>query len=277
MFVQLSTFDSMSVREQDALTEALRPLFSRIADLQSFIELATTLCHHPSENDLTRDESAAIYLYTMEWDGRRLDERLAKDLRNRRGAKFQRWIGFLKLLDSALIKLPSVRTTVWFDGETLAWWFPLRCTSDPQRTSPTTHRIEALNAKRITQYSSHQDEEQFFIRMATRMQPIPDERSNRSSYQEVADKHEEQLRKIQQCSDGRVYRGDSLNDLTTGYGHSIWPDGDYYQGEFKLDNAARHESGQSAITGRFLVPTNRSNANVAVQFVNIHWETGDMI
>jgi hypothetical protein len=48
------------------LRQALEPIVPQIQELDHFIKIAKNECHFPSEHDLTRDESAAIYLYTMD-------------------------------------------------------------------------------------------------------------------------------------------------------------------------------------------------------------------
>src|ERR1700722_2773969 len=49
------------------LQQALEPILPRIKQLDRFIKIAKTECHFPSEHGLTREESAAVFLYTMEW------------------------------------------------------------------------------------------------------------------------------------------------------------------------------------------------------------------
>jgi hypothetical protein len=50
-----------------SLQQALDSILSRIHGLDHFIEIATRSCRFPSDHGLTRDESAAIYIYTMDW------------------------------------------------------------------------------------------------------------------------------------------------------------------------------------------------------------------
>jgi hypothetical protein len=49
------------------LQKALEPISSQIDHLDRFRKIANNECHFPSEHGLTREESAAIFLYTMEW------------------------------------------------------------------------------------------------------------------------------------------------------------------------------------------------------------------
>jgi hypothetical protein len=48
------------------LEQSLEHVVSKIPGYRRFIKDAKRHCHYPSEHDLTRDESAAILLYTIE-------------------------------------------------------------------------------------------------------------------------------------------------------------------------------------------------------------------
>ena len=49
------------------LEQALRPILPLINQLDRYIKVAKDSCTYPCEHKLTHDESAALYLYTMEW------------------------------------------------------------------------------------------------------------------------------------------------------------------------------------------------------------------
>jgi hypothetical protein len=49
-----------------SLQKALEPILPRSDQLDSFVKIAKNECHFPSEHGLTRHESAAVFLYTME-------------------------------------------------------------------------------------------------------------------------------------------------------------------------------------------------------------------
>jgi hypothetical protein len=36
--------------------------------LRNYVKIAKDHCYYPNKNGLTRDQSASIYLYSMEWD-----------------------------------------------------------------------------------------------------------------------------------------------------------------------------------------------------------------
>jgi hypothetical protein len=50
-----------------SLEQALQHILPLINQLDHYINVAKENCTYPSEHCPTRDESAAIYLYTMEW------------------------------------------------------------------------------------------------------------------------------------------------------------------------------------------------------------------
>jgi hypothetical protein len=52
------------------LEEALQPFYGKIPHLSKYIKEAKTKCYYLATPILTRDESAAIYIYTMKWDNR---------------------------------------------------------------------------------------------------------------------------------------------------------------------------------------------------------------
>jgi hypothetical protein len=63
------------------LETALETIESQIRELPRYIKIAKKYCHFPSEHGLSKDESAAVYIYTMEWDDTTLYRVLNKALR----------------------------------------------------------------------------------------------------------------------------------------------------------------------------------------------------
>ncbi|CAF1574546.1 unnamed protein product [Didymodactylos carnosus] len=84
-----------------------------IFDLLTKVHIAKSNCQKLT-GSLTQDEAASIYLYTMEWSPKNqcLYYLLNHALRYERGEKFKRWFPYLKLLLTALYKLPSVKGTL---------------------------------------------------------------------------------------------------------------------------------------------------------------------
>ncbi|CAF1196512.1 unnamed protein product, partial [Adineta steineri] len=52
-----------------SLEEAMNELPIFLKETNRFVEKAKKHCTHPNDHNLTKDESAAIYIYTMEMSG----------------------------------------------------------------------------------------------------------------------------------------------------------------------------------------------------------------
>ncbi|UJR18627.1 hypothetical protein I4U23_005535 [Adineta vaga] len=65
-----------------SLEESLQPIQLHIHQLPFYVQTAKKRCHFPSEHGLTCDESASIYIYTMEWGETSLYRVLNKVLRD---------------------------------------------------------------------------------------------------------------------------------------------------------------------------------------------------
>lgn len=91
-----------------SLKEACRPL-EKIMDkhLKTHVKIARRACAQPKDG-LTVDESAALYLYTMEWGIREnsLYYVLNSTLRSAERGKLVPWYCYLKLMLTAFFKLP---------------------------------------------------------------------------------------------------------------------------------------------------------------------------
>jgi hypothetical protein len=91
-----------------SLEEACKPLESILNDeLKQNISIAKMNSKTP-ENKLTQDESAAIHLYTMEWDVHEnsLYMVLNRTLRLADRRKLRPWFKYLKLFLTAFFRLP---------------------------------------------------------------------------------------------------------------------------------------------------------------------------
>jgi hypothetical protein len=96
-----------------SLQKALESILPRFDQLDSFVKIAKNECHFSSEHGLTRHESVAVYLYTMEWGENSFYRTLNRVLRSEDRQVLQSWFGYLKLFDTAVQKLPTVRGNVW--------------------------------------------------------------------------------------------------------------------------------------------------------------------
>ncbi|CAF2831164.1 unnamed protein product [Rotaria sp. Silwood2] len=119
-----------------SLEEALQPFHGRIDQLAYYIKEAKSKCHYPSEHNLTRDESAAIYIYTMKWDNKCLYDHLQEAWSFEDKSQMKPWFKYLKLFKSACDKLPNVKKEIW------------------QGTPFDERLIEKLSSKSLSLYSS---------------------------------------------------------------------------------------------------------------------------
>ncbi|CAF1362578.1 unnamed protein product [Adineta steineri] len=183
-----------------SIEEALQPIESKIDELSYYIKKAKKRCHYPSEHGLTRDESASIYIYTMEWGKQSLYRVLNKTLRNENRDLCKVWFPYLKLFITALDKLPTLKRRVWRGvaedirknftaDEIITWWSVNSCSSSRDvikrflsKEKPSTiFSIEASNGKNVSGYTKYENENEIILRMGTkfRVKRNPVKRSDR--------------------------------------------------------------------------------------------------
>ena len=123
-----------------SLEEAIEPLHDILPGVQSKVWIAKENCETPADG-LSPDESASIYLYSMEWEPQEtcLYFVLNATLRDKNRQKLRPWFSYLKLILTALGRLPSVHTTIYRgvkldlisdypEGKTFVWWGFSSCT-----------------------------------------------------------------------------------------------------------------------------------------------------
>ena len=96
-----------------SLEEALAPFHGTIDGLDEYVREAKMKCHNPSKQDLTHDESAAIYIYTMKWGDNCLSNELQATWSTEDSAQMKPWLKYLKLFKAAYDKLPNATGEVW--------------------------------------------------------------------------------------------------------------------------------------------------------------------
>lgn len=96
------------------LNKAVQPISHLIDDLSDRAKYSLERCKNP-QNELSSDESAALFLYTHQWPygTTSLYTRLNRALRAENRAELIPFHQYLNLLMSAIHKLPSVATHVW--------------------------------------------------------------------------------------------------------------------------------------------------------------------
>ncbi|CAF4039247.1 unnamed protein product [Rotaria sp. Silwood1] len=170
-----------------SLEEALQAIKAHINGLPHFIKIAKQYCHFPSEHGLSHDQSAAVYIYTMEWGETTLYRVLNKALRSENRQALKIWFPYLKLFDTALDLLPTVKEGVWrgipldicknfTKNQTLTWWSFNSCSSSVNviknflggENNATLFLIETFNGKKISGYTEYENEDEIILRMGNR-------------------------------------------------------------------------------------------------------------
>lgn len=190
-----------------SLEEACEPLTDLVPRLEAHIWVAKQNSKQPADG-LTEDESAAIRLYTMEWDSGCDESRcslythLNRTLKQVDRAKLRPWFRFLKLFLTALAKLPCApRQTVWRGvrknhsedyppNAEATWWAFSSCTTSLNVLESdlylgnigtrTLFSIETYNGRTIRAHSHFQVEDEILLLPGTlfevksRLNPAPD-------------------------------------------------------------------------------------------------------
>lgn len=148
------------------------------------------------EDKLTNDESAAIHLYTEQWS--QSDDNLCtilnKILRSESRDILKPWFSYLKLLLTALFKLPSTERIIWrgirgnvndeYKRDKI-WWGFSSCTESQDVCDRflgkcgerTIFKINCINGKAIRHYSAFQDEEEILLMPGTYLHVIDKSKS----------------------------------------------------------------------------------------------------
>jgi len=185
------------------LADACEPLIPIVHDIRTYISRA--LEHTPNEtaDGLTRDESAAIRLFTMEWDNAddSLYSILNHTLQTPDRDALRPWFKYLKLFLTAIIKLPTAPPqTVWCGvpknisnefkyGVDVIWWsISLATTSLPALENNlylgsggqrTLFSVEIFNGRNIRNHSHFNAAKEIlllpgtYMEVASRFSPVP--------------------------------------------------------------------------------------------------------
>ncbi|CAF1087232.1 unnamed protein product [Adineta steineri] len=185
------------------LHDACVPLISIIPDILHYVSIALEHTPDMPSDDLTRDESASIRLYTTEWKGtsESLYSHLNRALRNSNRQCLYPWFKYLKLFLTAIVKLPCIPPqTVWrgvrkyvnvdLKEAQMIWWsFSSTTTSLTvlenelylgQTGERTLFSIEILNGRSIRAHSQFNDEEEIlllpgtYLEVQSKLDPAPD-------------------------------------------------------------------------------------------------------
>ena len=173
-----------------SLEQSIEFLVDVVPDIQRKVYIAKQRCQEPKDG-LTPDESASIFLYTMEWDPDCVYSLLNRALRSEKRQVLRPWFTYLKLLLSALWKLPSHKLVVhrgikldlsaeYPIGKTIIWWGFSSTTQSIQvleleqflgkNGTRTLFNIQCSNAKIIRNHSYFAAEDEALLLPATQFE-----------------------------------------------------------------------------------------------------------
>ena len=175
------------------LAEACAPLTNFLHDLSFYVQLALSETPIEPPDGLTIDESAAIRLYTIEWDKphRSLYSMLNFHLKNYDREKLMPYLQYIKLFLTAVVKLPCVPPlTVWRGvtknlsadfppGTRVTWWAFSSCTTEMtvlennmylgNQGDRTLFSVEVINGRTIKAHSHFVTEDEILLFSGTHM------------------------------------------------------------------------------------------------------------
>jgi len=208
------------------LEKALEPIQPQIDQLPRYIKIAKKHCHFPSEHGLTKDESAAIYIYTMEWDETSLYRVLNQALRSENRQALKVWFPYLKLFDTGLDKLPTVKDNLWrgvpldigksfIKNQLITWWGINSCSSSVNviknflgnNKNSTLFLIEAMNGKKVSGYTEYENEDEVILKMGTqfRVKADPLDQSNASNIVHITEINDDDDEPVKQGASGKLF------------------------------------------------------------------------
>ena len=163
-----------------SLEEAVESIVPFVPHVKIYAKEAKQHCRQNTV--LTRNESAAIYLYTMLKPS--FYENLNAAFRAESPHALEPWFAFLKLFITSVEKLPSCPTTVWrgvggtidsnfAENDVHTWWSVNSCSSQVNVAGCFAGEtgilfcINAIYGKDITYYSAIQDEDEIILMPGT--------------------------------------------------------------------------------------------------------------
>ncbi|CAF2098780.1 unnamed protein product [Rotaria magnacalcarata] len=170
-----------------SLDEAMGYVRALLPQIDRFVTLAKRHGVFPNEHNLSKDEAASVYLYTMEIsEEASVYSVLNRTLRADDRSQVRPWFAYLKLLDSAASKLPNFKGTVWRGvnrdvsetfkrGERITWWSVSSCSTSMDiissflGTNPqsTLFNIECATGKSIAMYTCYPNENEVILMPGT--------------------------------------------------------------------------------------------------------------
>ncbi|CAF1234383.1 unnamed protein product [Didymodactylos carnosus] len=175
-----------------SLEDAVKPLIELVPEVLEMVTVVKEKCAEPKEG-LTTDESAAIMLYSMEWQPREKSFYiiLNNTLRSEDQEKLKPWDLYIKLFVTSLEKLPSASQTIYRgvksdlsaqypQGKIFVWWAFSSCTRSVQvlqseqflgkTGARTLFAIECKAGKDIRQHSLFPTEDEVLLIAVRKLQ-----------------------------------------------------------------------------------------------------------
>jgi hypothetical protein len=191
MLLPIQGFDKMPVV---SLETAVLPLVSLVSDVEQMVWIAKQNCTNPQDG-LTSDESASIMLYTLEWEPYETSFYVIFNaaLRAASREELKPWFSYLRLITSALEKLPSTHQFVYRGvkvdlsdhyrpGSKVVWWGFSSCAVSIDTLSNerflgkngtrTFFTIECNSGKNIRSHSYYENEDEVLLLPARQFEVI---------------------------------------------------------------------------------------------------------
>ena len=181
-------------QQSSSLLDACMPLTHIVDGILSYAATAIERTPKHPPDDLTRDESASIRLYTMEWNNNKtsLYSLLNHTLRAECRDKLRPWYKYLTLFLTALVKIPCAPPQVIWrgiaknisanfpPGSDAIWWSFSSCTTTltvlesdlylGNAAERTLFSIEVFNARNVSAHSYFQNEDEILLLPGTYME-----------------------------------------------------------------------------------------------------------
>jgi hypothetical protein len=162
------------------LEESIEEIKTLVPGVADYVSKAKENCNRNSTL-LTWNESAAIYLYSMQTP---FFSNLNIKLRAEDHHALKPWFTFLKLFMTAVEKLPSTNGVVWrgvnyddtvtfVDNDVQIWWGVNSCTMDLRIVQPflgkmgTLFAIETIHGKDISAFAAYPEEQEVVLMPGT--------------------------------------------------------------------------------------------------------------
>jgi len=198
--VMLAPFVGYRQKPLVPLEKAIEPLISIIPRISAYAYVVKQRSQNPA-NNLTIDESAAIALYTIEWEPytESVYYILNQTLRSEDRQNLKPWFLYLKLLLTALSQLPSISRTVYRGvrflsesdtekyqvGTEFIWWGFSSCNANrssceneimfTQTCRRTLFIIDCIRGKDIGKHSYFRAEDEVLLLPATKLKVVNNE------------------------------------------------------------------------------------------------------